>query len=84
MVLRPAGMPGEKGGLMATDGNRDFYEGLADKNLGQSTTAQDALRDIKNNTAGHSKADVDRAERELKDAAGRAADAIRTLVEVGD
>ncbi len=69
---------------MATDGNRDFYEGLADKNLGQATTSADALRAIRQSTAGHSKADVDREERAAKDAIGRAADAVRVLVEVGD
>ncbi len=66
------------------DGNKAFYEGLADKNLGQATTAQDELRRIKNSTAGNTRADVDRQERAAKDAIGRAADAIRVLVDVGD
>lgn len=70
--------------MMAHDGNRDFYESLADKNLGQATAAQEALRKIKESTAGHTKADVDREERALKDAAGRLADAVRVLVDVGD
>ncbi len=69
---------------MATDGNRDFYNDRADANLGQATTAQDALRTIKAYPPGHTKADVDREERAAKDAIGRAADAIRVLVEVGD
>jgi hypothetical protein len=69
---------------MTADGNKAFYDGLADKNLGQATAAQDALRKIKESTAGHTRADVDREERQAKDAIGRAADAVRTLVEVGD
>jgi hypothetical protein len=69
---------------MAHDGNRDYYESLADKNLGQATTAQDALRKIKENPKGHTKADVDREERAAKDALTRVADAVRTIVEVGD
>lgn len=69
---------------MIHDGNREFYDSLADKNLGQATTASDELRKIKNATAGNTKADVDRQERAAKDAIGRAADAIRVLVDVGD
>jgi hypothetical protein len=68
--------------MMATDGNRDFYEGVADTNLGQATTAQDSLREINNHTSGQTRADVDRFERAAKDAIGRAADAIRVLVDV--
>ena len=71
-----------KGLDMAHDGNREYYTDLADKNLGQATTAQDALRKIKESTAGHKRADVDREERAARDAIGRAADAVRVLVDV--
>lgn len=69
---------------MATDGNRDFYSDLVDKNLGQTTAASDALRAMRRDPAGHTRADVDREERAAKDAIGRAADAVRVLVDVGE
>jgi hypothetical protein len=68
---------------MATDGNRQFYTDLVDKNLGQADAAEDALRKIRHGPIGHTKDEVDREERAAKDAIGRAADAVRVLVENG-
>lgn len=67
---------------MAHDGNREYFQDLAGKNLGQATAASDALRTMKEAPAGHKRADVDRAERDAKDAIERAADAVRVLVQV--
>lgn len=67
---------------MSTDGNKQYFTDLTDKNLGQAFSAQDELRKIRNTPAGHTRAEIAGHIRDAKDSLDRAGDALGVLVDV--